>query len=300
MKFKPVLQRTKFRGLAAVELTTPQVRLVAVHGKGPRIAFWGRNGGENLLLWQPGKYVRKQWDLMGGHRLWISRPGADEAEETYSPDHKPAAVELDSNSFTVTAPVDPVLLTQRGITIRALSADRVELEHFVTNRSSMLWSGGVWAVTSTLPSKGTRYTVPLGDGSAWDYATIVAIRKWGDNQGAKVFDDPQFSLSTEAFHLEPGGVESKRMLKADAGVLGMYVPAQKLVFAKRAPYEPNAAYPLGTNVALYTGTNCFMAEMETMGPAVTLKPGQTLRHTEQWVLRDAKSEPTAAELKKLF
>lgn len=300
MKTNVSIKRIKFGGLAAVELRTPQARLVVTINKGPRIAFWGRPDGDNLMLWKPGKYFRNKWELMGGHRLWVSRPGADEAEETYAPDNQPATAELGPKSFMVIAALDPVLQTQKGFTVTAVAADRIVIEHFVTNRSAMLWSGGLWAITSTLPTKGTRYTVPLGDGSAWDYATIVAIRKWGDNQGAKVFDDPQFALSTEAFHLVPGGVESKRMLKADAGVIGMHVPEQDLVFAKRAAYDPNGNYPLGTNLALYTGVNCFMAEMETMGPSVTLKPGATLTHTEEWVLRSAKSEPTAAELRKLF
>ncbi len=300
MKFRPTLKRIKFGGLAAIELRTAKLRVVALTAKGPRIAFWGRPEGDNLLLWAPGKYRRGPWDLMGGHRLWVTRPGADEAEETYAADNRPCAVEVCANEFTVTAPVDPVLLTQRGFTVSARSADRVEIEHFVTNRSAMLWSGGLWAITSTLPAAGTTYAVPLGDDSDWDYATIVAVKKWGHNQGRKTFHDPQFELTDDALRLIPGGVESKRMVKADAGIIGMHDPVQQLVFAKQTDYEPNAIYPLGTNLALYIGKDNFMAEMESMGPFATLKPGHTLRHTETWVLRDAKSAPTAQALRRLF
>jgi hypothetical protein len=300
MKFKPTLKRLKLGGLAAIELKTPRVRLVALTGKGPRLAFWGRPGGDNLLLWNPGKYRRGDWDLMGGHRLWVSRPGADEAEETYAADNRPCAVEVRPDGFTVIAPVDPVLFTQRGSTVTALAADRIVIEHFVTNRSAMLWSGGLWAITSTVPTADTTYAVPLGDGSDWDYATIVAVKKWGHNQGRKTFHDPQFELGDQAFRLIPGGVESKRMLKADAGIIGMHVPEQKLVFAKQTPYDPQVNYPLGTNLALYIGKDNFMAEMESMGPFATVKPGHTLKHTETWVLRDAKSEPTVQALQALF
>jgi hypothetical protein len=300
MKFKPTLKRIKFGGLAAIELRTAKLRMVALTAKGPRIAFWGRPGGDNLLLWAPGKYGRGTWDLMGGHRLWVSRPGADEAQETYAADNRPCTVEVSANGFTVTAPVDPVLLTQRGFTVTALSADRVTIDHFVTNHSAMLWSGGLWAITSTLPAAGTTYTVPLGDDSDWDYATIVAVRKWGDNQGRKTFHDPQFELTDDSLRMIPGGVESKRMVKADAGIIAMHDPGQRLAFLKHAEYQPNAAYPLGTNLALYTGPKSFMAEMESMGPCVTLKPRQTLRHTETWLLREAKSTPTASELKEFF
>src|SRR6478609_11788387 len=121
MKNKVTVKLIKFGGLAAVELRTAAVRLVVVTAKGPRIAFFGRPDGANLLMWQPGKYFRGPWELMGGHRLWVSRPGADEAEETYAADNQPCTVELGKSSFTVTAAIDPVLRTQRGFTVTALA-----------------------------------------------------------------------------------------------------------------------------------------------------------------------------------
>jgi hypothetical protein len=301
MQTKVSIKRIRFGGQAAVELKTPLLRLVVLTAKGPRIAFWGRPGGDNLLLWGPGKYQRKSWELMGGHRLWITRPGADEAEETYSPDNQPCTVEIGRKGFTVTATTDPVLLTQRGFTVTALAPDRLQLDHFVINHANMLWSGGLWAITSTVPLGGAQYIVPLGDGSRWDYATVVAVRTWGDDQGAKTFHDPRFDFTADAFRLDPvSGLENKRMIKADAGVIGMHVPAQGLLFAKHAAYCPDASYPLGTNTALYVGAQSFMVEMETMGPVATVKPGARLAHTETWVLRTAKAEPTATQLRGLF
>ncbi len=300
MKAKFSIKRVKFGGLAAIEVRTAELRLIAITSKGPRIALLSRPDGPNLLLWNPGKYRRGKWDLMGGHRLWLSRPGADEAEETYAADNLTCESEVRADSFTIRAAVDPVLLTQRGFTVRVPAADRVEIEHFVINHSAMLWSGGLWAITSTMPLGGTSYTVPLGDGSSWDYATVIAIRTWGHSQGTKVFNDPQFGFTDDSFYLHPAGRESKRMLKADPGVIGMHDPVQKLVFAKHAAYDPQANYPLGTNLALYTGHNSFMAEMESMGPFATVKPGHSLKHTETWVLRDAPAAPTATELKALF
>ena len=301
MKAKVSIKRIRFGGLAAVELKTAAVRLVVLTAKGPRIAFWGRPDGENLLLWGPGKYQRKSWELFGGHRLWTARPGADEAEEAYSPDNQPCMVELGKIGFTVTAAMDPVHLTRRGFTITALAPDRLQLEHFLVNDGNMLWSGGLWSITSTVPVGGAQYIVPLGDGSRWDYATVVAVRTWGDDQGAKTFHDPRFEFTADAFRLNPvSGLENKRMIKADAGVIGMHCPDFGLLFAKHAVYDPAGNYPLGTNTALYVGPKSFMVEMETMGPMVTVKPRHTLRHAETWVLRDAKQEPTATELRDLF
>ncbi|MFZ5495690.1 MAG: hypothetical protein ACOZE5_10200 [Verrucomicrobiota bacterium] len=300
MKIKPSIKRLKFGGQPCIELRTSQLRLVVLTARGPRVAVLARPTGPNLLLWQPGKYKRGAWDLMGGHRLWLARPGADEAEETYATDNRPCVVETFANGFTVTAPVDPIHRTQRGLKVTALAADRLAIEHFVTNCSDMLWSGGLWGLTCTLPGPGTSYQMPLGDGSAWDYATMVTFRTWGGGHGGVGFGDEQFRLTDDALVLRPAGRENKRMVKADAGIIAMHDPAQRLLFAMHAPYQPEGNYPLGTNLAFYVGPKNFMVEMETMSPFATLKPQQTLRHTETWLLRDAKAAPTAKQLKALF
>jgi hypothetical protein len=300
MKFKPGIKRIKYEGLAAIELRTSRLRLVILAAKGPRIAFWGRPGGDNLLLWAPGKYCRGKWDLMGGHRLWVARPGADEAEETYATDNQPCSVEVFAGGFSVTAPVDPVHRTQRGLRVTALEADRVTVEHFVANRSDMLWSGGLWGLTCTVPSAGASYLMPLGDGSSWDYATMVTFRTWGGGHGGMGFGDEQFQLTDDALLLRPTGRENKRMIKADAGIVALHDPVRKLTFVKHAAYQPDANYPLATNLAFYVGPKNFMVEMETMSPFATLKPQQTLRHTETWLLRDAVTAPTAKSLHRQF
>lgn len=300
MKSKVTVRRMNFEGLDAIELRTPALRAVAITAKGPRLAFWGRPAGRNLLLWAPGKCRRGAWDLMGGHRLWAARPGADEAEETYAADNQPCTVTERANGFTVTGALDPVLKIRRGFTLTAITQDRVTLDHFLHNESDMLWSGGLWALTSTVPSKQSTYTLPLGDGSAWDYATVVSFRTWGGGHGGVGFGDPQFKFTTDALVLKPSGRENKRMLKSDAGIIALHDPAQKLLFAKHAAYDAAGNYPLGTNLALYVGPKNFMVEMETMGPAATLKPGQRLKHRETWLLAAAKSPPPAAALRNLF
>lgn len=300
MKTKPVIKRIIFEGLEAIELRTGAVRVVAITAQGPRIAFWGRPGGPNLLLWSPGKYRRGNWDLMGGHRLWAARPGADEAEETYATDLAPCTVAIRPNGFTVTGALDPLQKTRRGFTVTVVEGNRLAIDHFLRNESDMLWSGGLWALTCTVPSAKSTYTLPLGDGSSWDYATIVAFRTWGGGHGGVGFEDAQFKCTDDAFVLRPAGRENKRMLKADAGIMAWHDPRQKLLFAKQSDYVPEGNYPLGTNLALYVGPKNFMVEMETMGPAATLKPGQVLKHREIWLLANAKSAPTAKALRALF
>ncbi len=295
------VRRIRFQGEPALELTTRGLRIVAITGRGPRLAFFGRPGGENLLFWAPGKHRRGEWNLHGGHRLWTTRPGADEGEETYRPDNAACTVELTKSGFTVTAAVDTETKLQRSVTVRAVGADRLHLTHTVHNTSDMLWCGGLWTLTCTKPAaEGDTYLVPLGDGSGWDYATIVSFRVWGGGHGGVGFDDPQFSTTRDQFLLRPAGRENKRMLKADPGIMAWHSPSRGVVFAKHAAYQPQGHYPLATNAAFYVGPENFMVEMEMMGPFTTLKPGAKLTHEETWALGAAGSRPpTNAQLRRL-
>jgi hypothetical protein len=297
LKINPI----KFDGFDAVELLTSEVRLVIVTARGPRIAFLGKPGDANLLYWAPGKHQRGEWDILGGHRVWLTRPGADEPEETYAPDNGVCTVETHADGVTVTGALDPVHKLRRGFSVRVLGANRIQVDNFVRNESDMLWSGGLWAITCTVPGAKSEYIAPLGDGSSWDYATIVTFRTWGGGHGGVGFADEQFATTKDAFVLRPSGRENKRMFKADAGVLALNDPGRGVLFAKHVAYQPGGDYPLGTNFALYVGPDNFMVEMESMAPVVTLKPGQSSTHTETWVLTTATQErPDNAGLKRLF
>lgn len=286
----------------ALELLTPALRLVAITHSGPRIAHLSRNGGDNLLYWAPGKHARGGWDPLGGHRLWTTRPGADESEETYRPDNEPCAVNLGPDGFTVIAPIDPVTRLQRGFHVRSPADDRVIVEHFARNAGDMLWSGGLWCVTVTLPSTQTRYSAPLGDGSPWDTATLVLFSRWGGSHGTGSYADSQFTLTHDSLLLIPEQRENKRMLEARPGILAMHDPGRDILFAKHAPYVATGSYPHGANLALYTGAaDNFYVELETMSPLVTLRPGESIRHAEMWLLRPAgPGLPPAADLRALF
>jgi hypothetical protein len=282
----PNSKQIEYQGLPAVEVLTAKLRLVVVTGLGPRIAHLGKPDGENLLLWEPNNedYGYRQWRLRGGHRVWVTRPMADECEDTYATDNQPCEVDILDDGVRVVGAQNQTNLTRRGMTIRVLAEDRLEVDNFVINDSEMLYSGGLWALTCTLPGQG-RYAVPIGDGSDWDTFHMVSFRKWGDH-GQAGFGDPQFRVTDELFLIEPAGKENKRMVQSHHGVMAMSDPSRGVTFAKKVAHDVNARYPMNTNMAFYVGPDNFMVEMESMGPEVSIKPGGCLHHTEQWLLRD--------------
>lgn len=277
------IKRITFDGLQAVEIATPSARMVVVTQVGPRIAFWGRPGDENLLYWNNNDNGREDWRLRGGHRVWVTRPGADEAEEAYAADNDPCTVEIQADRLVVKGGIHPVFKIQRGLRIRLLDEATFEVVSFLTNTGSLLYSGGVWALTCTNPSGGKQYGIPLGDRRRiWDIFSLVVPRAWAGHT-ARV-NDPQIQFNEEFLIVEPQGVETKRMVQAPLGIMVLTWPAQGLSFIKHSPYHPNSQYPLGCNLAFYIGPDNFMLEMESCGEEQTLLPGQTIENPETWKL----------------
>ena len=293
-------------GFAAVELTTPALRLVAVHGTGPRIAWLSPSDGDNLLLWddnQPLQYARepkgkRPWALRGGHRVWTARFGADEDEQTYANDDAPGTCATTADGFTVTGALCDETRSQRSISVRVLRDNRLEVINRIVNRGTMLLGCGLWALTCTKPTAQTRYVVPLGDGSSWDTATITVFRTWAGH-GTGSFREDQGELVDDAYVLTPKGRETKRMVQTPAGAIALVDPARNLTFAIHTPWERGAQYPANANISLYVGPQNFMVEMETMGPHAVLKAGETLEHRQEWTLASGAIPLTGAAVRTL-
>ena len=279
-----MLKKTVFDGLKAIELRTKKLKLIAVYGAGPRIAFLGKHSGDNIFFWDyKHKYNRSKWFLRGGHRVWIARPGADESEETYKPDNSEGTLKLLDNGFSITSPVDTSNFISRGFSVRALSDIKLEIENFITNTGDMLYSASIWGLTCTLPSEKTKYAFSVGDGSGWDCFNLVLFNKWAGH-GAGGFNDPQFSFSKDLMIVSPLGVENKRMLLSHKGISAMDDPIKDFTFIKKNTFESCGHYPMGSNQAVYIGPKNFMVEMETMSAESTIKPGETKCCKETWIL----------------
>ena len=299
-------QALEWQGVAAHRLTTSSLVMTGVHGLGPRIAEWRLRDGENLLLWaeDPAQYVREMphrgedWFLRGGHRLWVARPGADEAEETYVPDSQAGEAKLQGDQLEIWAAADAVNQVRKGLRIRAIAADTVQVEHLLRNEGVMLFSGGIWGLTCTVPSPDCRYVVPLGDDSEWNTATIVHFAKWAGGQGQSGFVDDQFAVTDDALVIQAQGRENKRMALAPAGVIGLCDRTRDCTFTISAAHQELGVYPLGTNIAAYVGPDNFMVEMETMAPFQSLKPGAVVSHVETWRLRAGRIAPEGAAVRR--
>ncbi|MGB8645762.1 MAG: hypothetical protein WCF84_11035 [Anaerolineae bacterium] len=279
------VNRIQFDGLDALEITTSQVRLVAITALGPRIAFLGKRGGANLFYWKQDDKGYGGWRVYGGHRIWVTRPGADEAEDAYMPDNAPCRVEVAEKAVTLTGAMDPTFKVARGLRISVVDEITFRVTGFVTNNGPMLYSAGIWGLTCSDPSGGKEYGIPLYEpNGVWETARVVIPRKWAGHVAS--VNDSQISMNDEFMIIRPQGVESKRGIMAAPGIIAMTAPAQGLTLIKRAVFNPAGSYPMHCNLSFYIGPDNFMVEMETMGEERTILPGATLENTETWKIVD--------------
>lgn len=278
MEIKPTI----LGELEGLEIRTHGFRLIVITQIGPRIAWFSKPDGDNLLYWAPEGAGRGRWRLYGGHRVWLTRPLADESEDTYQPDNAPCAVALLPDGVDVCAPAPDSNRIARGMEIRVLDESRVQVRNYLRNEGTMLYSGGCWSPTCVVADKPME--IPLGSAEpnpTWDIVYMALPRVFAGNVTA--LGDDSAAFAGDALVLTPKGRCVKRCVRAEKGIIQLRCDGY--VFRKTVPFDPGARYPMnGCNIAAFIGENNWMAEMETYGGERTIKPGQAVDHTEQWEL----------------
>lgn len=280
------IKQTSFDGLRGILVTTGIWRMVLITEIGPRIAYLGReNGGKNILYWDKEGGSHGDWKLYGGHRCWLTRPWADESEDTYAADNQPCAVELGTDYAAAVAPAHPFTKLARGIRVEVLGEASFAVTNFICNEGGMISSGGVWSPTCISP-QGKTITIPLGeDDSTWDIVKVMIPRVFAGNTAR--LDDPQVRFTADALVIKPEGLVCKRCVCAPKGTIRLEWPEQKIAFTKRTRYLRGANYPLdGCNIAAFVGDKNWMGELETYGPEQPIRPGETIYNTEKWELEN--------------
>lgn len=289
------IDQIAWRSGSALHIQTAELSCIVCTDFGPRIAELRLKGGDSLLYWaeDPEQRIREQppkgaFHLRGGHRFWLTRPGADENEDTYAPDDAPCTVAISGDCVRISAALCPYTQTRKHLILTILADDTLRVDHECENCGPMLFSAGAWGLTCTSPSADCRYIIPLGDTSGWQTATIVHFAHWAGGLGQKGYADEQFTVTEDALLITPQGRQNKRMVQSAAGLIALSDRARSCTFGIgiAEAFSLDAAYPHGTNIAAFIGADNFMVEMETMGPARCLKPAAApLLHSEIWRLR---------------
>jgi|GEM_PF-3049537 len=269
------------------EISNPEVRLVVVPQIGGRIMEYSIDG-ENAI-WQneaefgktSGPDIGRTWRNYGGHKAWNAPESRWRAtDRDYYYDSQPAQVEVlpDGHGVRVTtAPIEHLGYKFVRDVVLSDYTSRVRVTERMVNISNRDITWSVWGVTQVKTPCWIAF--PLKENSNFDDGwnvicplgkKLTQIERVG-NLGILKYDDVTENWETDA----------------KAGWMA-YIRGQ-LAFTKHwATRLVDVTYPDGgCDAAFYTCNTNYLggyAEMEVMGPIVTLKPGEETALVEDWFL----------------
>lgn len=275
------MERINYRGWSCYRLENDQYELYVTADMGPRIVHFSFKGEENIFkTFDPdsGEIIINDWHLCGGHRLWHS---PEAIPRSYIPDNNPPKVEVKKGFVRFTAETEKETGIQKEIDICMDDPGEVAITHRLRNHN--LWDvrAAVWALS--VMGEGGRDILPLPprgrhEDQNIDPCNVVTMWPFTD------FSDERWYLGKKYFMLThtPGKGEGQK--------IAMLVPngwiacaVNNNLFVKKFTYDSTAEYPdRGCNTAVFT--NAAILELETMGPLVSIKPGECINHTERWQL----------------
>ena len=206
---------------------------------------------------------------------------------TYVPDDLPPLIEEIDRGVRATQPVESLTGIEKQISVLLPDEKpRAVIEHKLTNRGIWPVDLAPWAITQLKPGGLAILPQPATDTgllpnrrlALWPYTDINSPHiHWGNR-----FIFIAARLGDEALKIGWANPDGWLAYAVD-----------KTLFVKEAPYQAGADYfDYGSSSECYCG-QAFI-ELETLGPRITLQPGESTTHREIWSLH-AGIEATADE-----
>ncbi|MFZ0709675.1 MAG: hypothetical protein WAM53_06510 [Terrimicrobiaceae bacterium] len=265
-----------------LRLANDDVELLVTTDVGPRILVYKTPLGENVLKTfdeQLGFSGEQEWRIRGGHRLWLA---PEDEMLSYHIDNGPAVWRYDNFSGEVvveSVQERPYRVRKMLGILSAAQGSRVSLRHTVVNESDQTVTLAIWALTVMQP-EGLEVIPqpPLGEHPR-DLLPNRNVVLWPYTDMA----DPRLTLGTRFWLLrQAADYPPIKIGLAHRERWIAYVLSDTL-FLKTFDQDPSWAYPDG-GCNFETFTNTEMLEIESLGPLVTLRPGETTNHNESWHL----------------
>jgi hypothetical protein len=267
-------------GHACLVLDAGGPRVAVTTELGPRIlAVTLADGtGEGLLAALPELTIdtpgQPPFRMVGGHRLWAA---PEVPATTYLPDDGPPEVTRAADSVTFSE------LQATGLrkTVRvAPTPHSVVIDHILSNQGAETAQVAPWAITMLTPGGEAWLPRYMGRSDAGGYQANGSLVLWPYTR----FDDAR---------LVPGDPVTRVLAIAGSegrvkiGLQGRpgwaaYRRADALL-VKRFAWLEGETYPdMDASVQCYSCGD--FIEVETLGPLVTLSPGESTTHRETWTL----------------
>lgn len=276
------IEKTSYKGWnSCYRVTNGEIELIVTADVGPRIIRLGFPGGQNLFKEFPdqlGKSGEKDFQLRGGHRIWVA---PETLATSWALDNVPVKIDINNGVLEVTEPVEPGTGIQKQIAVRmAPSGTAVEVIHRVKNHNPWAIEFAPWALTMMAPGgAGITGFPPRGKHPAvleatnplvmWAY-TDLSDKRW------------TFTKKYMALRQDPHATDPQKIGTFNARTWAAYLLNGE-VFLKRYDADPAKTYP-DFGCSFETFTNAEFLEMETLGPLQRVAPGASATHVERWSL----------------
>lgn len=272
-----------------VNISNGSVELKVTTDIGPRIIFFGKCGGENIMFEDEKDAINKggeffdtnlpnkgNWHIYGGHRLWKS----PEDMATYYPDNSPVEVEILADGAVFTSETEITIKLQKSIKITMNDKNEVELVHSFKNCGDVATSKiSLW--TLNVLDKGAVTTLNLSTEDTGFLANRNLVY-WSYSD----INDSRFQRFQDKVVITWKNIE--RAFKVGSTITTpVEVVTKGLLFTVQGQYDECGEYPdFCSNVEVYT--NNHMMEVETISSLASIGAGQSKTHVEQWSLTEAK------------
>jgi len=274
------MEKVEFHGLQnCYRISNDNIDLVATTEVGPNVVRFGFVGERNELF---GKTPRG----FGGHVL----QHAPEAKDRKFPAMDPVAVEEHNKFIRLTQPTEIPTGIQKEMDIpTSIEGNHLSIVHRLYNRglwpvelapwaSTLMPAGGsaILPLPPRFPPRGVGPLLPTSSIAIWCYCDL---------------SDPRLVLGKKYVMLKQDskvpGAYKIGMLVSD-GWIAYYNDGH--LFVITYAYKESALYPdLNSPVECFSAETAF--ELETLAPLVTLKPGASAEHVENWYLFRDVPEP---------
>ncbi len=279
-----------------LKLSNGKIEALLTLEVGPRVIRLNRADSDTNLMFNDVKrehhnqgplydsfyYPGAQWNIYGGHRMWIA---PESAPETAYPDNNPVAYEIIENGAILTPPPQAENGVQFVMTVQ-MDPERPEmtLSHKVTNIGDTEKEFAVWALSVMAP--GGVEIIPQNTNDT-GLLPNRCIGMWSYCD----FSDPRLHFSPKYVSLRQDTNRGPFKMSFDTLAGTGYYLLKDTVFKKQyTPNHPNGVYAdYGCSYETYT--NELFLEFETLGELSKVAPGDSREHQETWTLYENPGSP---------
>lgn len=273
------LEESTFLNLPCLRLHNAALSLHITQSVGPRILALQLGDGPNLFaelphftIPCPGAGLLTLW---GGHRLWHA---PEVSRRTYLPDDQPVSIAAVPDGAHIIQPTESATGLQKSLRVRLPDdSATVVVDHMLTNHGLWPVTCAPWAITQLRTGGTAVLPQPTSNADPDGLQPNRTLALWPYTD----VNNPHIRWGNEVIRVTAA-------LTAGALKIGFPNPRgwlayhwQETLFVKRAHFDPQASY-LDGNSSSQCYCNDQFLELETLGPAATIAPGETITHREVW------------------